>query len=140
MFVFLTFEDFDPSVQEELRRILATDDVLMVCENRAVQMAKNYLRKRYNIGEIFAKTGNDRDPVLVECLANIAIYKVFSSVMPRQIPETRRDLYHEATEYLRRASLHAGSPDALFLDFPLAEEAKDNTFRGSSFNQYSNEI
>lgn len=140
MFAFLTFEDFDPSVQEELRRVLATDDVLMSCENRAVQTAKNYLRKRYNIGQLFSATANQRDPLLVEAIANITIYKVFAAVMPRQMPETRSSLYHDAMEFLRRASLHADNEEAVFPDFPLADSAPENTFRGGSFKQYDNEI
>jgi hypothetical protein len=137
-FVFLTYNDFAPNIRQEFRRLVVDDVTLETVENRVVNVAKSYMRSKYDVNFIFSRTAGDRDDTLIYHLVNMAIYQALEAVVPRQIPVTRVDAYDAARDYLRRLSLPSDHPEAIYPDFPLAEDSKPEAFRGDSGKRYEN--
>ena len=137
-FVFLTYNDFAPNIRQEFRRLVVDGTVLETVENRVVNVAKSYMRSKYDINFIFSRTAGDRDDTLIYHLVNMAVFQSLEAVVPRQIPVTKVDAYDAARDYLRRVSLPSDHPEAIYPDFPLAEDSKPEAFRGGSGKQYEN--
>lgn len=71
----------------------ADDDIIANVILTAEEEAKGYMRHRYDVGVIFAKSGTARDNKLLQVVIDIALYHLFTTVVPRNIPEIRSIRY-----------------------------------------------
>lgn len=101
---FITDEDYSVQAKEEVLSLLDPSEqhtALRKAEKFAISEINKRLAGRYNMQEVFCKTGDDRDAYIVMITIDIAIYHLFSKKAPRRIPEYRDIRYHDALEWLK---------------------------------------
>lgn len=134
---FLTFQDYEPIIRSEIRNVMIEDQTLIDLQETVIQEAKEYLRKKYIIEQIFMQTGNDRYKPLVSHLANMVIYRAHIACNHRVILKYREDLYNDAMDWLKRVALPSDNKNAIFPDLPLSQtENSEQTFRAKSQKKY----
>jgi phage gp36-like protein len=70
----------------------------------AEEKVKSYLAGKYDLDFIFSKTGDERNFMIVDTVANIALY-IIADVL-EQMPVTIQNAYENSMEYLK--DLQAG--------------------------------
>lgn len=80
-------------------------------ELAAQQEIESYLNQRYQVPQIFNKTGNSRNALIVMYMIDVALYHMHSRVTPRNIPQIRIDRYDSAIAWLKMVSKGAITPD-----------------------------
>jgi phage gp36-like protein len=101
--MFITDEDYTVQVRQEILTLLDTDIAnsnLRKAEKYAIAEITKRVGGRYNMAEVFNKTGDERDAYIVMITIDIAIYHLYSQKAPRKIPEYRDIRYHDALEWL----------------------------------------
>lgn len=129
---FITIKDYDASIHKEILDSLiredATDDTfsIEVCEDRAVEQVKSYLKAIYDVDKIFSAHGPDRNSLILMVTIDIAIYHIFTIHNPYKISQIRKDRYNQAIEWLQSVADHTLTiPDAPLLpDETLAENSR----------------
>ena len=128
---FITKSDIEGSIRDYLLDQMTefNDNHLDRAISYAVDFAKGYLNARYDVAEIFSKTGNDRSLlVLMKCI-DVAIWNLHSLINPRKIPEFRQKKYDEAKEWF--SMVQAGEINQPDLPVPATDE-KDYVKFGSN--------
>ncbi|NDW10941.1 phage protein Gp36 family protein [Dysgonomonas sp. 520] len=100
---FLTDDDYGVQTQADVLNLLdKTEDKreLRKAERMAISQIKKRLAGRYDLTNIFNKTGDDRDEYIVMITIDIAIYHLYAKKAPRQIPEYRQLRYNDAMTWL----------------------------------------
>ncbi len=103
---FLLKSDFEHLIPlDEIDEITGSDDALI---NDALAAAeeevKSYLRQRYNVVNEFAKTGTDRNDLLMRLVADVTLYELHSRINPRNIPAFRIEKRDDAIKYLGKVA------------------------------------
>ncbi|WP_046245020.1 phage protein Gp36 family protein [Hymenobacter terrenus] len=104
---FLTQSDFDTVIaSDQLAKLLSVQPagVLDKAVASAVDEVVSYLTGRYDLEQAFATTGEDRNDILVLRTVDLALYHLYATISPRNIPDLRRDRYTEAVDLFRGAS------------------------------------
>lgn len=78
------------------------DDIITRVIRTAEEEAKGYMRHRYKVATIFAQSSTNRDDKLIQVCVDIALYHLFSSAVPRNIPETRIQRYDDSIKWLEK--------------------------------------
>ncbi|MEE3725929.1 hypothetical protein V2H21_11255, partial [Riemerella anatipestifer] len=69
--------------EEELKAIIQGDETIaLACIDMAIEFASTKLMKDYDVNEIFAKTGNERSPLLVKIIKDIAVWEIIGLENP----------------------------------------------------------
>lgn len=90
---------------DELDEITRGDDTLVLSAIlSAVAEARMYLYDSFEVDQIFNKTGDDRHALLVNLVADIAIYLLVSRVQAGQDVEDRKARYDRARKFLLAAA------------------------------------
>jgi phage gp36-like protein len=104
--MFITRDDLNKNLYAEI-----IDAITRLDETReeygirtAEEKVKSYLAGKYDLDFIFSKTGDDRNFMIVDTVANIALY-IIADVL-EQMPVTIQNAYENSTEYLK--DLQAG--------------------------------
>lgn len=110
---FLTDQDYKTVLKEHFKDIITNGDAATItdAELKAQEEMSAYLRKRYNVAEIFNKTGTSRNHAIVMMLTDMVIYHIYSSITPRNIPDLRLDRYDYATKWLSKVASGTLEPD-----------------------------
>lgn len=99
---FIEKADFDAAIRDNiLDDITEADDTLIdkaIAES--ISYMKGYLNNRYDVVEIFNKTGNLRDETILNHGINIALYNLHRLINPRKMPAFRGELRNDAKEWL----------------------------------------
>lgn len=101
---FLTQEDYSALVRNEVKSILLenySESKLLAAEQMAISQVKNYLSGRYDVNDIFSQTGNNRNSHVVMITIDCALYHLYTSTVPRKMPETREQRYQDAIDWLK---------------------------------------
>jgi phage gp36-like protein len=101
--LFLTLDDFESQIRNDKLVILVDNDMsnLDPLEAAAMKEMENYLRQRFDVAQIWSKTGADRDPVLLLYMVDILLYHLYSRINPVKIPELRIHRYENAMRFLK---------------------------------------
>ncbi|WP_317899435.1 phage protein Gp36 family protein [Aurantibacillus circumpalustris] len=92
------------------------DAKIDVAETRAIEFMSGFLNNRYDVENIFNKTGAERNPVILGYAMDITIYYLHRLVNWRNAPATRVNAYTEAKEWLVKVSeLQINPPNLPFL-------------------------
>ena len=99
---FIQAKDYDASIHAEiLDRITRSDDeVVKICEDRAIAEMRGYLGGRYDCDAIFSARGDDRLPLVVMMAVDITVYHLFSIHNPKAMSDIRRDRYERAVQWM----------------------------------------
>lgn len=99
---FIEKADFDAAIRDNiLDDITEADDTLIdkaIAES--ISYMKGYLNNRYDVVEIFNKTGSLRDETILNHGINIALYNLHRLINPRKMPAFRGELRNDAKEWL----------------------------------------
>lgn len=98
--MFLTTEDLNSSLYPEIRQAISRglEATVLLHINEALSYIESRLRAKYNISGEFAKTGDDRHPLLIKYTKDIAIYFLYD--LPETIPAKRLKAYEDAVKWL----------------------------------------
>jgi phage gp36-like protein len=120
---FITKEDFGTTIRERYLDAITEfdDDILESATNTAIEEIKSYLTNRYDIDEIFNKTGNDRSLIVLMYVKDMTIYHLHSLINPRKIPEHRITRYEQALDWLNKVNNGIINPD-----LPLMQGGEKN--------------
>lgn len=81
---------------------LSTSDVLDQHIQTGEDEITAYLSHRYDIAAELVKTGDLRSNILVLCCLDCALYHLFQSITPKDIPMNRETLYMDSRDRLDR--------------------------------------
>ena len=100
---FVNIHDYDASVHREILDALIREDemLLEICEDRAVAEMRSYLSKRYDCDAIFAAEGDDRHPLILMMVLDIAVYHIFCIHNPQKLSQVRKDRYERAVAWMK---------------------------------------
>jgi phage gp36-like protein len=137
---YLLEEDFKKHIQELfLEEIIEGDDTLLAdAIGLAEEEVYSCISQRYDAEAEFAKTTTARNPKVLQCAVDIAIYHLVSRVTPNQVPANRNDRYLDAVEWLTAVSNGQRTPR---LDIKVDENTGDQTalFRMGSNEKFKSE-
>lgn len=99
---FIDKADFDAAIKDNiLDDITEADDALITkAINASISYMKGYLSNRYDVVEIFNKTGSLRDETILDHGVNIALYNLHRLINPRKMPAFRGELRNNAKDWL----------------------------------------
>lgn len=131
---FITPEDYDASIHQEILDAVIRSDqqIVEICEDRAIAQMRGYLSARYDCDRVFSVEGEERNQLVLMMAIDIAIYHIFSIHNPRNMSQIRVDRYERAIEWLKGVRSGDISVDGL----PEVEEETKNA--ASQFCMRSN--
>lgn len=99
---FIELTDYKSSIHDEILDALTRndDEILEICEDRAISEMRSYLSARYDCDEIFSATGDERHPLILMMALDITIFHVFCVHNPQKLSQIRKDRYDRAIEWL----------------------------------------
>ena len=74
--------------------------IIQKCIIAAIQRVRRYLSGRYNVNIIFSKTGEDRDPELVEIIKNVALWFLIRRCNVDMLYDKVKESYDRDMKYL----------------------------------------
>jgi len=115
--MFLTKTDFDSAIHSEIIDAITRQDetILPILILEAIGKMKSYLSERFDCNVIFAKTGEDRDPVIMSLCKDIVLYDLHCIHNPRKMTKRTVDRYNNAIEWLKgivKNEINPGLPEA----------------------------
>ena len=126
--IFLTEDDFDVQVKDEILGLLGNNGTIERAERMALDQVKAHISGRYDVATIFGQTGDNRDHYIIMIVIDMLLYHLWAKKAPRQIPEYRDKRYTDALSWL--TDIGTGkTPTALP---QLASETYTNEIRISS--------
>ena len=102
--MFLTTEDYTALIRNEIKYILLenySEAKLRVAQQMAIDQVKNYLSGRYDVAEIFSKEGTERNAHIVMLTLDCTLYHLYTSTVPKRMPEIRSVRYQDAIDWLK---------------------------------------
>jgi hypothetical protein len=92
---FIDKADYADSINNNILDGITTsdDDKLDKAEKKAIDFMKGYLSSRYDVDNIFNKTGDDRHPVVLMYAIHITLYYIHSLIPYNKIPVLRKEQY-----------------------------------------------
>ena len=102
--MFLTTEDYTALIRNEIKDILLenySEAKLRVAQQMAIDQVKNYLSGRYDVAEIFSKEGTERNAHIVMLTLDCTLYHLYTSTVPKRMPEIRSVRYQDAIDCLK---------------------------------------
>lgn len=121
--MFLSKSDLYQSLHEEIIDEITRQDNTLIeqCISTAVAEMKPYLSPVFDTGSIFAKTGTDRDPLLVTFAADIAVYNLVSTCPVGIDMDDKRARYKRAIDWLKQVQSQEIIPDLPRASTPPAQ-------------------
>lgn len=114
---------------EEISAIIRDDETIaLACIDMAVEFAESKLLKAYDTEAIFSKTGDERSPLLVKIIKDIAIWELIGLANPSVDYEDKKYRYDQAVSWLK--DVYKGMPANL----PKKELT---TTTGASFTMFT---
>lgn len=110
---FLVKDDYKPYIRDQaLNQVTSFDDgIIMEAELSAQAEMESYLAARYDVANIFNKTGAARNPLIITYMVDIVLYQLHSRIPGKLIPEIRADRYNAAIMWLDKVAEGKLNPD-----------------------------
>lgn len=110
---FLTDQDYKDTIQDDiLDMILDSDATIRAQAELKVQSEmESYLAVRYDVANIFNKSGSARNQSIVMKYVDMAIYRIMKRIAPGQIPQHINDSFGDALDWLKSVAASKLSPD-----------------------------
>ena len=122
----ITEQDYRRVIGEQQLRIVtqADEDIRRGAEVAAQQEMAGYLASRYNTTAIFSAEGEERNPIIVMYLCDIALYHLSAALPQRLGSEVRKERYDRAIRWLEGVQKGLIVPD---LPTTLTDEEGNTT-------------
>jgi phage gp36-like protein len=101
---FLTDDDYSVLVRNEIKEILVEDyseTKLQAAQQMAIAQVKNYLSGKYDVVDIFGQNGPTRNSHIVMIVLDCTLYHLYTSTVPKRMPEIRSLRYQDAIDWLK---------------------------------------
>jgi phage gp36-like protein len=100
--------------QEQLDAITREDDALpQFGMDAAEEEMKGYLSPKYDVAKIFAKSGTDRNKLLIVLCRDMAIYHILSISNPGMNTDSKKARYDRAVSWLQNVQSGKVNPPNL---------------------------
>lgn len=133
--------DYKPAVHAEiLDAVIRTDaPTLEMAEDRAIEEMKSYLSSRYDVDNIFNKTGAARNQLIVMFAVDITLYHLYAAINRMRTPVERVERYKRAIKWLEDVADGLINPVGLpLVTDPTTGEDTLNPIRWGSECKYGN--
>lgn len=115
---------------EEISEIIRDDETIAhACIDMAIEFATSKLMKHYNTDEIFSQESNNRNPLVLKIVKDIAIWELIGLANPSIDYADKKYRHEQAVDWL--TAVYKGMPANL----PRIEE---KTSENTSFKYHSN--
>ena len=116
--MFLEKDDYTAYINDADLEIIqkSDDEVRTKVENTVISQIKEYLSCRYNVAELFSKTGTERNDTLIMYMCDMAIYHLLSGTPGRFVSEQREKRYNDAIKWLEKINVGTINPDFPYKD------------------------
>ena len=109
--------------------ISAEDDATVLqCIEAAVGEMRSYLSSRYDVAAIFAATGDNRDPLILEDTKVIAVWNLIRLSNNELIYDQWRERYDRVVKFMEQVAEGSITPD-----LPIATDEQGNPIIKSRF-------
>lgn len=127
---FLTADDLKLVIRDQqLNNLVDNDSALIdLAESEAIEKVKTYLRNRYDVEDVFAQSGTDRNKLVVSLVRDLALYYMAKRQNPRAVPDHIKECHEEAIQVLSDIAEGKAHPNLPAL--PLDEDG--NQPKGSN--------
>jgi hypothetical protein len=129
---FLTDDDYKDQIKDSILATILenTASIRTKAEMKAQEQITSALAVRYDVPNIFNKTGDDRNHEVVMYMVDMVIYHIHSRINPGQVPALRNDRYVDAKDWLKMVAAGKLAPS---LPIPAGEgiETKKDVQYGS---------
>lgn len=101
---FIEESDYSVVIRTEIKEILLenyTDETLEKAEKTGISQVKKRLAGKYDVEEIFSKTGDDRDSYIVMIVIDCILYHLYTATVPKKMPTIREERYQDALDWLK---------------------------------------
>lgn len=128
--MFITVEEMQTVIYEHVMDDISANDDATVqqCIEAAVSEMKSYLASRYDVAAIFAATGTDRDPLILENTKVIAVWNLIRLSNNELIYDQWRERYDRVIEFMSKVSEGSITPA-----LPVATDEQGNPILKSRF-------
>lgn len=109
--MFLSIEDYKTVCDEfELETIEANDIFREQAEYAAIEQINSYCNARYDMAKEWAKTGGERNSMLIQCTVNIALWLMIHRLPQSMGHERRECLYEDSIKWLKDVQASKARP------------------------------
>lgn len=108
---FITEADYSVHIKADVLTAVKNTDALPNAQLMAQAEMESFLNARFDVAEIFNKTDEERNPVILMYLIDIILYHLHSNISPRNIPELRGIRYEAAINWLKMVAKGSINPD-----------------------------
>lgn len=130
--MFLTLDDYRSVCDSyEYEQISGNSEARQSAEIAALEQIASYLRSRYDIARAFEAAGDDRNPMLVQCAVNIALWLMVHRLPQNMGHERRECLYNDSVKWLRDIQASKASPDLPIYQSDDGEDTRNPVRFGS---------
>lgn len=132
---FISKDDLKLSILiDELDEITRGDDTIITAAIDSAQgEMRTYLYDSFDVDTIFSQTGANRNAMLVNLMADMAVYLLVASVQAGQDLEDRRARYKRATTWLKEVQ-----DTKNYADLPRRTETEQTHFLFGSNSKRNN--
>ena len=110
--IFLTDTDFGAQIRAEVLAIVrGTNTNQDTAELAAIAEMQSYLSGKYDVAQIFAASGTERNAQLVMYCVDILLYHIHSNITPKNVPDVREKRYNAAIAWLKLVASDKLNPD-----------------------------
>lgn len=108
---FITEADYSVQIKSDVLNIVKNADALPKAQLMAQAEMESFLNTRFDVSQIFNKTAEQRNPVVLMYMIDIILYHIHSNISPRNIPELRGIRYEAAITWLKMVAKGDLNPD-----------------------------
>ena len=127
---FIAIEEMRTVIEEHVIEDISESDDATVLQSieAAVGEMKSYLASRYDVAAIFAATGGDRNPLVLENTKVIAVWNLIRKSNSELIYEQWRERYDRVIDFMSKVSEGSITPT-----LPIATDEQGNPVIKSRF-------
>lgn len=114
--IFLVQQDLDDRIDalQQAAAVKGDNTKYTLAEAYALGLIRSHLGGKYNCDAIFSATGANRNPLVLEYCASLAIYNLLKNGLnPRNIPDIRKDDHEQALKWLEKVASDKLNPPGL---------------------------
>lgn len=112
--MYLDVNDLKKGIHAEVLNVITrSNDNAAQAIAEAQAEVESYLAARYDIRSEWSRTGDQRCTMVVKLVRDIALYNCYNISNPVNMPESRRNSYKDAINYLKEVQAERASIDGL---------------------------
>lgn len=100
--MYLELVDIQKGIYPEVLNVLTrTEGNIDTAIEEAIEEVKAYLTARYDVATEFAKSGTNRNKLVVKLVREVALYNCYNISNPVNMPESRVQKYKDTISFLK---------------------------------------